>query len=365
MQAKKRPSTATSPSTQTYMQGASTSNAKAKQPDKQKGNKLKRPDTAPASSTVTSDALHLPSIPFPVVIEGLDANTEQETERQRTTSKLSTTKKKTVPERLQPASSLRSSSSTLVLPTVGSGEEGNESGSVGDSAAGDGSRLSWHPYARVGGGGSPELMFSSPEIIVKREQSDIQPQSHPASRAERSSPPTSPTAFNSSGSGSGSESSTRSPITPMSPLFWATPGTVYEGKGAVPSGVGIGLGVKITEGAQVESQNEKKTPELEMDLDGSGGSCNELLKVVFCPLLSRWIQLTDWSTRTNTIFTMFHILTAAPTCIRMSTLVIMSGTRLCPSSSVGLQGRLFHRTEPQGMYLYSHPQRDLCPYLLP
>jgi len=237
---KKRPSTGTSPSTQSYTQGASTSNAEARTEPlyNQKDNKLKRPDTAPASSTA-----NIPSIPFPVLKEGLGANTKQETERQRTASKLSIIKKKAVPERLQPPS-LRSSSSTLVLPITGLGDENNEGGSVGDSAAGDGCRLSWHPYARVSGRASPELK----------------------TQPERSLPPTSPTAFNSSGS----EASTRSPITPMSPLFWANAGTVSEGKRAAPSGVRIDLSVKTPEGAQIESQNERK--ELEMDIDGSGGS---------------------------------------------------------------------------------------------
>lgn len=227
------------------MQGTSTSNNKArKKPlDNQNDNKLKRPDTAPASTTA-----NIPSIPFPVLEEGLDASTKQETERQRTASKLSVIKKKAVPERLQPPS-LRSSSSTLVLPITGSGDENNEGESVGD---GDGCRLSWHPYARTSGRASPEL------------------KTQPASRAERSLPPTSPTAFNSSGS----EASTRSPITPMSPLFWANAGTVSERKGAALSGAGIGLSVKIPEGGQIESQNETKASGLELDIEGSGGSRN-------------------------------------------------------------------------------------------
>lgn len=312
MGTEKRPSTATTiSSTRTLMQRTikmQNTNMMTKRPDKQKGKQAKRPDTAPASSTATSNPLQ--SIPFPVVIESLDANMEQETEEREkasdltsNTSSSSNTKMLKVPEQLQPASiSPRSSSSTLVLPEAGPSDEGSgapdTSGGVSHSVAEKGCRLSWHPYACAKVKDFSEATSSDQEHLKSREskkQHRAQYLTGARQQAELSSPPTSPMAINTSGSGSGSESSTRSPITPLSPLFCATS---YARKGAIasPSGVGLGLGVKAIRSELVETQNDKKTSEMEIDSDG--GSGNGFLKVLslFFILTERTDQIVCYKT---------------------------------------------------------------------
>jgi len=236
-------------------------------PPSKKDRKVKRPTTAPANSTPN---LTFPFkegvIPFPVVKEPIEEE-GVDPDRQRKFSKLKRLKpRKSLVSQSQSSASTRPAESPSPLQSTGKTNEHSNPHRKGDSGSRTESvglnynlSLSKHPYAqtRPSEGMSPTSKETDAKVETSRtskasvtfvpsttdgESRRLQSQSKTERRfkvAQSLMPlsPTSPTS--NSGSGSGSDVSTKSPVTPRSPLFWNVSGAGIAA--AVKSRIGLGI----------------------------------------------------------------------------------------------------------------------------
>lgn len=234
-----------------------------------RGTKVERPTTAPANSTPFK-AQGAGTIPFPVVNETeveLVGKDDADLERRRTISKPRKSKLKKSLLPLQASASTPLSGPSSPLQGTGNanthfnlhkdGLSGSRTESVGLNYS---FSLGKHPYAQAR---SPEGMPSSPEesdakaeakLISKPfvtfvsstrdgESTQLHSQAKTQTRfkvARHLMPPSPTSPTSNSGSGSGSETSTKSPVTPRSPLFWTLGGTAGI-VGSVKSRIGLGI----------------------------------------------------------------------------------------------------------------------------
>jgi len=232
-----------------------------------KDRKVKRPTTAPTNSTSNlAFPLKEGVIPFPVVKETEPVEEEGvDPERRRKSSKLKKLEaRKSLVSQSQSSASTRPAELLTPLQSTGNtnehslreGESGSRTGSVGLNYR---LSLSKHPYAqtRPSEGMSPTSKETDAKVEASRtpkasvtfvpstndgESRRLQSQSKTQRRfkAAQSLMPLSPTSPTSnSGSGSGSDVSTKSPVTPRSPLFWSVSSAGIAA--AVKSRIGLGI----------------------------------------------------------------------------------------------------------------------------
>ena len=279
-----------------------------------KGQKLKRPTTAPATGAV----------PFPVLKEAeakVEGDQFADVPRQRKTSKLfeKMRARKSLPPPLQPSGAAPASVSVVNL---------NEAGENDPTSSGKGSvglryslSMSKHPYAKaqphlegvsssLGGDGErtemvkPKLRTSvsflpslsdSHKVVGRQAPTSPQRQAHTnVLQALTPSSPSSPTASN-----SGSEASTKSPVTPRSP-FWGSgaggpagsPGVISIGGVRIRSGMGLGiLGSSPVQSGEEGSGNELGKRRSEVDTSAaSDGKKVGLTYVYLCPHIDLVLQ---------------------------------------------------------------------------
>ena len=233
-----------------------------------KGTNVERPMTAPANS-ISSKAQGAGTIPFPVVLEtdaGLVGQEDADLERRRTISKLKKSKlRKSLLSLKSPASTPPGGLASPLQSTDNANAHSNShkegipesrTESVGLNYS---SSLGKHPYAQARSPeGIPEESDAKAEAKLHSksfvtfvsstrdgEPSRLHSQAKTQTRFKVMRhlippSPTSPTSNSGSGSGSGSETSTKSPVTPRSPLFWTLGGTAGI-VGSVKSKIGLGI----------------------------------------------------------------------------------------------------------------------------
>lgn len=230
-------------------------------------------------------------ISFPVA-KGMETTIVGEeipdSERQRKSSRLQRAKKRNLLSPLQPSVSTLPAGLPSPFQSTGNSREYSNLHRDGDSVSRTGSvglnyslSLSKHPYAQAR---SSEGMTSYPEesdakveprrvskasvtFVSSATDGESSGRLHSQTKVQgrfirnlMPPSPTSPTSNSGSGSGSGSDASTKSPVTPRSPLFWPVGGTGGIAA-AVKSKIGLGLSgfAATSESEEGNNSSERKT----------------------------------------------------------------------------------------------------------